>query len=88
MSAPTLHHIIKDKYGYEVHNRRVWEAKRKRLIVVFGDWDTSYYLLPKWMNVLQATNHGTKVVWKTTPLGNFNGNVRFKRLFWAFRAPI
>ena len=57
-------------------------------MVVFGDWDTSYYLLPKWMNVLQATNHGTKVVWKTNPLGNFNGNVRFKRLFWAFRAPI
>ena len=47
-------------------------------MTVFGDYDASYYLLPKWMNVLQATNLGTKVVWKITPLGNFKGNVRFK----------
>ena len=53
-------------------------------MVVFGDYNAPYYLLPKWMNVLQATNLGTKVVQKTTLLGNFNGNVRFKRLFWAF----
>ena len=59
--VPTLHKIIKDKYGYKVHYRRVWEAKRKTIMVVFGDWDASYYLLPNWMNVLQATNLGTKV---------------------------
>ena len=87
-SVPTLHKIIKDKYGYELHYRRVWEAKRKEIIAMFGDWDASYFLLPKWMNVLQATNLGTKVVWKMTPFGNFNGNVRFKRLIWAFGAII
>ena len=60
--VPTLHQIIKDKYGYKVHYRKVWEAKRKITMVVFGDYNASYYLLPKWMNVLQATNPGTKVV--------------------------
>ena len=44
-------------------------------MTVFGDYNASYYLLPKWMNVLQATNLGTKVVWKITPFGNFNGNI-------------
>ena len=53
-----------------------------------GDWDASYFLLPKWIDILQATNPSTKVVWKRTPLGNFNDNVRFKRLFWAIGAAI
>ena len=87
-SVPTLHQIIKYKYGYKVHYKRVWEAKRKAIITVFGDWDASYFLLRKWLNVFQATNPGTKVVWKMTPLGNFNGNVKFRRLFCAFRATI
>lgn len=47
-------------------------------------WDASYYLLSKWMNVLLVINLGTKVAWEITPFGNYNGNVRFKILFWAF----
>eukprot|EP00261_Vitis_vinifera_P040633 XP_019081876.1 PREDICTED: uncharacterized protein LOC109124285 [Vitis vinifera] len=84
----TLHQIVKDKFGYDVHFRRIWEAKRKTMVRVFGDWDESYQALPKWMNILQLINPGTKIVWKTIPLGGISGNVRFMRVFWAFGASV
>ncbi|KAL6339402.1 hypothetical protein AAG906_032934 [Vitis piasezkii] len=87
-SIATLHQIVKDKFGYDVHYRRIWEAKRKAMLRVFGDWDESYQALPKWMNILQLTNPGTKIVWKTIPLGGISGNVRFMRVFWAFGASV
>ncbi|KAL6342251.1 hypothetical protein AAG906_006874 [Vitis piasezkii] len=80
-SIATLHQIVKDKFGYDVHYRRIWEAKRKTMLRVFGDWDESYQALSKWMNILKLTNPGIKVVWKTIPLGGFTGTSRFMRVF-------
>ncbi|TYK30030.1 uncharacterized protein E5676_scaffold587G00420 [Cucumis melo var. makuwa] len=31
--------MIKQQYGYTVKDRRVWQAKRKALVAVFGDWE-------------------------------------------------
>ncbi|KAJ9672503.1 hypothetical protein PVL29_025922 [Vitis rotundifolia] len=87
-SIATLHQIVRDKFGYDVHYKRIWEAKRKAMLRVFGDWDESYQALPKWLNILQLTNPGTKIVWKTIPLGGISGNVRFMRVFWAFGASV
>ena len=36
-SIATLHQIVKDKFEYDVHYRRIWEAKRKTMLRVFGD---------------------------------------------------
>ncbi|RVW39445.1 Serine/threonine-protein phosphatase 7 long form-like [Vitis vinifera] len=58
------------------------------MLRVFGDWDESYQALPKWMNILQLTNPGTKIVWKTTPLGEISRKVQFMRVFWAFEASV
>ena len=79
---------MKDKFGYDIHYKRIWEAKRKTMLRVFGDWDESYQVLPKWMNIVQLTNPGIKIVWKTIPLGGISGNVRFIRVFWAFGASV
>ena len=46
-SIATLYQIVKDKLGYDVHYMRVWEAKRKVVEKVFGDWDESYHILPQ-----------------------------------------
>ena len=86
ISIAALHQIVKDKFGYNVHYKRIWEAKRKAMIRIFGDWDESYQTLPRWMNIVKLTNPGTKVVWKTSLLAGCNGNVRFMRVFWAFGA--
>ena len=58
ISTAALHHIVKDKFGYNVHYKRIWEAKRKTIIKIFGDWDESYQVLPRWMNIVKRTNPG------------------------------
>ena len=74
---------MKDKFGYDVHYRRIWEAKRKTMLRVFGAWDESYQALLKWMNILKLTNLGTKILWKTIILGKISRNVYFMRVFWT-----
>ena len=36
-SIGTLHQMVKDKFGYDVYYTKIWEAKRKAGIKVFGD---------------------------------------------------
>ena len=36
-SIATLRQIVKDKFGYDVHYMRVWEARRKAVEKVFCD---------------------------------------------------
>ena len=54
-SIVTMHQMVKDKFGYDVHYEKIWEAKRKAIIKAFGDWDESYQALPKLMNILKLT---------------------------------
>ena len=79
---------MKDKFGYDVHYMRVWEARRKAVEKMFGDWDESYHILSKWLNILQLANLGMKVVRKTSTFAYAHGNVCFMRVFWAFGACI
>ena len=32
----TLHQMVKDKFGYDVHYKKIWENKRKAMIKAFG----------------------------------------------------
>ena len=41
-SIVALHQIMKDKFDYNVYYKRIWEAKRKTIIKIYGDWDESY----------------------------------------------
>ena len=82
----TLHQMVKDKFGYDVHYKKIWEAKKKAMIKAFSDLDESYQALLKWMNILKLTNLGTKVSWKTIPLVGISGNEHFMRVIldiWA-----
>jgi hypothetical protein len=81
-SIATLSEIIKDKFGYEVHYKRVWKAKRKAVAKVFGDWEASYSMLPKWLAVLQQRNPGTEVVLDYVDMDDGTGI--FLRCFWSF----
>ena len=38
------------------------------------------------MNIVKLTNPEAKVVWKTSILVGYNGNIRFMHVFWVFRA--
>ncbi|KAK9082633.1 hypothetical protein Scep_029104 [Stephania cephalantha] len=37
ISVPVLHQIIKDKFSYDVHYKKVWLGKKKTIAKIFGD---------------------------------------------------
>ncbi|KAA0051208.1 uncharacterized protein E6C27_scaffold1250G00060 [Cucumis melo var. makuwa] len=80
---PMLVEMIKQQYGYTVKYRRVWQAKRKALVVVFGDWEKSYNELPYWLSVVVHYNPETRVDWFFLP-SDVPGLIIFGRVFWAF----
>src|ERR1051325_1852609 len=73
----------KSKFGYHVPYHRVWDGKRKTLVKVFGDWDESYHLLPRWLYMVKVTNPDTCSEWRITPTPT-KGHVILTSVFWAF----
>ena len=78
-----LQEALKKQYGYNVKYRRVWEAKKKALVAVFGDWEKSYSELPYWLSAAVHYNPGTRVDWHFLP-SDVPGKTIFGRVFWAF----
>ncbi|GAV90427.1 hypothetical protein CFOL_v3_33836 [Cephalotus follicularis] len=66
---------------------KVWMGKQKAIDEVFGNCDTSYTLLPKFMLAFQSYNQGTIMEWctKSSTTGN---EVDFPRVFWEFSTSI
>ncbi|XP_023765763.1 uncharacterized protein LOC111914214 [Lactuca sativa] len=52
ISIPTLRVEIIDKLGYTPSYRKVWVGKQKAIEHIFGNWEESYILLPKFMVAL------------------------------------
>lgn len=68
-----------------VKYKKAWYAKHKAISSIFGDWETSYRILPKFMNVLNKYNIGTIVHFESSQLTydrNFNylGEVLDKKI--------
>ena len=36
-SIATLHQMVEEKFGYDVHYKKIWEPKRKAMVKAFGD---------------------------------------------------
>ena len=83
VTVHVLVEIIKQQYGYNVKYGRVWQAKKKALITVFGDWEKSYNELPYWLSVVVHYNPGTRVDWFFLP-SDVPGTTIFGRVFWSF----
>ncbi|XP_074313527.1 uncharacterized protein LOC141648705 [Silene latifolia] len=66
---------------------KAWKAKQKALADIFGDWELSYQLLPRFFEALKEANPGTVVQFVNYPTDDPNV-VIFGRVFWAFGASI
>ena len=64
MSIKNVIEDIKKPMNYSISYKKAWHARAKAIRMVFGDWDKSYRLLPKFMHALQTSNPGTIVQWK------------------------
>ncbi|XP_016163130.1 uncharacterized protein LOC107605680 [Arachis ipaensis] len=79
---------VESAYGYKVSYKKVWHAKQKAIVKIYGDWDESYDQLRRYFNALQAFIPGTIVDLQTRP--NYVGNtldrqsVVFHQVFWSF----
>ncbi|XP_020979279.1 uncharacterized protein LOC107640192 [Arachis ipaensis] len=62
-------------FGFRPTYRRVWMAKQKAVVIIYGDWDESYNELPRWVLGVQLTMPGTVAVLRTCPVRDGNSNI-------------
>ncbi|XP_073017735.1 uncharacterized protein [Primulina eburnea] len=55
---------IKEKYGYDISYAKACQSLKCAVEVVYGTWESSVTLLPKYMGALSKYNPGTVVEWK------------------------
>lgn len=61
----------------------VWQAKRKAIIVAFGDWEKSYNKFPYWLSAAIHYNPETRVDWYFFS-SDVSGTIIFLGVFWSF----
>ncbi|XP_022023776.1 uncharacterized protein LOC110924041 [Helianthus annuus] len=87
ISITALRAEIIDKLGYTPSYKKVWVGKQKAIEEVFGNWEESYNLLPKFLYALQRFNPATMVEWCISRQTDVN-QVEFRRVFWDFAPSI
>ncbi|XP_038693778.1 uncharacterized protein LOC119991504 [Tripterygium wilfordii] len=71
---------------YPVSYRKAWVAKQKVMEKLFGTFEDSYNMLPRFLQALQISNPGSIVNLNYKEC--VNGVATFGRVFWAFRPSI
>ena len=75
MIGRLVHGHIKENVSYKVHDvvedvrslgvgisyRKGWLGRQKAIEIVYGNWETSYTLLPRFLLALQSSNPGAIV---------------------------
>jgi len=73
---------IEGKYHISITYSKAWNARTKALMKIIGDWESSYETLPKYLDVVKASNLGTVTAHYYDH--HSHSIVRFWRVFWAF----
>ena len=74
---------IKNSFSYTIPYAKAWNAKQKAISKLFGDWETSYQYLTRYLEALKKVNPGTEYLFENTPTNDPNIE-QFNRVFWAF----
>ncbi|XP_057533383.1 uncharacterized protein LOC130811201 [Amaranthus tricolor] len=85
--------MVKDRFGIKVTYKLAWYAKQQALQSIYGSWEDSYSLLPRFLKAMQHSNPGTVVEWFFKEDNDVSLSVRsntrtFQRVFWAFKPSI
>ncbi|KAH0656356.1 hypothetical protein KY285_031238 [Solanum tuberosum] len=78
---------IKRLYKFTPSERKASRGRKRALEMVFGDFESSFKALPRYMAALQCFNPGTIVEWEHQST-TMQGYHIFKYLFWAFKPSI
>ena len=82
-----IREIIKGKHHYTPSYRKAQKGRRKAFRMVYGDFESSFKALPRYMAALQLFNPGTIIEWEHHST-TMQGEQIFKFLFWAFKQSI
>ncbi|XP_075515402.1 uncharacterized protein LOC142550045 [Primulina tabacum] len=75
---------IKVKYGYDISYAKAWQSLKRAVEIVYGTWESSVTLLPKYIGCLSKYNPGTIVERKNLgPYDQLHKILNF--VFWAFK---
>ncbi|XP_020243111.1 uncharacterized protein LOC109821333 [Asparagus officinalis] len=74
--------LVHKATNLDVSYHKCWNARRKAMIKIFGDWDKSYEILPLYLEALKRENPGT--VYEVSSDSVDGGERRFTGVFWAF----
>ncbi|KAF7812906.1 Auxin response factor 4 [Senna tora] len=72
-------------FEYTVSYKKAWKAKQKAIARVYGNWENSYRLLPRWLAAVSHFVPGTIVRYQYKEDGQSAQVANFKRVFWAFK---
>ncbi|XP_073153139.1 uncharacterized protein [Henckelia pumila] len=78
---------VKDKYGYKISYTKVWLSLKRVVEIVYGTWESSVQLLPKYMCALCKYNPRIVVEWKHIR-SNKESMKTLNYVFWALRPSI
>ncbi|RYR29219.1 hypothetical protein Ahy_B01g053566 isoform E [Arachis hypogaea] len=88
ISVKVLQNAVSTTYGFKPSYRKVWMAKQKAIAQIYGDWEESYNIIPRWIIEVQMYMPGSIAVLRTSPVRSGNAvdesRVFFHRLFWTF----
>ncbi|KAF7828664.1 serine/threonine-protein phosphatase 7 long form-like protein [Senna tora] len=89
VSVASIIERMNTQFQFEVSYKKAWLAKHKAITRVFGNWESSYSKLPRWMAAIQHFLPGTIVqfCYKPRPRGvPSDPNIRiFQRVFWEYK---
>ena len=68
---------------HEVSYYKVWDAKKKAIAKIFGDWEESYQRLRKLLLAYLDQDSGTQYNYYTIPR-DIAGTTLLRYVFWAF----
>ncbi|KAF7814543.1 serine/threonine-protein phosphatase 7 long form-like protein [Senna tora] len=89
VSVASIIERMNTQFNFEVSYKKAWLAKHKAITRVFGNWESSYSKLPRWMAAIQHFLPGTVVqfCYKPRPRGvPSDHSIRiFQRVFWAYK---
>ncbi|XP_057537246.1 uncharacterized protein LOC130814961 [Amaranthus tricolor] len=55
IKVSVVRQMVKDQFGVEVTYKRAWCAKQQALLSIYGTWEDSYPLLPRFLKALQIS---------------------------------
>ncbi|XP_074304793.1 uncharacterized protein LOC141639614 [Silene latifolia] len=74
---------ITKEFNFKISYWKIWMAKQRALVELYGDWEDSYAFLPRYLDALKEANPGTIVHFVNKPTNDPNVEI-FDKVFWSF----